>query len=334
MSDVWKNRAWRRFRRNRPAWWCVLGLIAAVGAMTLLLPFSWSWFNVQDVENAVRAEPTMSGASPFELYAPALRGNPLGSRLARAGPAMHRAAGWFGYDEVGRSLFYRTAFGWLVSLAIGAGAAGMSVTIGVLWGAASGMAGGRVDAVMMRTVDILYGLPYILFVMVLKVVLEPPLAHLLGGRTQIAGIVVLFLAIGAVSWLTMARVIRGQVLSLRQQPFVEAARAAGAGPVRILWRHLLPNLVGPIVVYATLIVPQAVLQESFLSFLGIGIQQPTPSLGRLAADGVQAVNTFVGFWWLIAFPCGILVATLLALNLVGDGLRDALDPTSEMSRPV
>ncbi len=326
------NRTWRRFRRNKPAWWCALGLAGGTAVMVLLLPFSASWYNVQDVENAVRAEPTLSGVSSYKLYDLSLHASPRASRLAGIAPTMHRAAGWFGYDDVGRSLFYRTAFGWLVSMAIGLGAAGISVTIGVLWGAASGMAGGRTDAVMMRTVDILYGLPYILFVMVLKVVLEPPLAHLLGGRTQIAGIVVLFLAIGAVSWLTMARVIRGQVLSLRRQPFIEAAKAAGVGPVRILWRHLVPNLVGPIVVYATLIVPQAVLQESFLSFLGIGIQQPTPSLGRLAADGVQAVNTFVGFWWLIAFPCGILVATLLALNLIGDGLRDALDPTAERSR--
>lgn len=129
----------------------------------------------------------------------------------------------------------------------------------------------------------------------------------------------------------MARVIRGQVLSLRERAFVEAARACGAGPLRVFVRHLLPNLVGPIVVYSTLVIPQAIMQESFLSFLGIGVQQPIPSLGRLAADGVEAVNTFVGFWWLIVFPCGILVLTLLALNFVGDGLRDALDPQSRAS---
>jgi ABC-type dipeptide/oligopeptide/nickel transport system permease subunit len=122
--------------------------------------------------------------------------------------------------------------------------------------------------------------------------------------------------------------VRGQVLSLKHQPFVEAARAAGAGPAHILCRHLLPNLVGPVITYATLVVPQAILQESFLSFLGIGVQPPTPSLGRLAADGVEAVNTFVGYWWLLLFPCGTLVVTLLSLNFLGDALRDVFDPKS------
>jgi ABC-type dipeptide/oligopeptide/nickel transport system permease subunit len=171
-------------------------------------------------------------------------------------------------------------------------------------------------------------------VILLKIALERPLVALLGGRSQLANVVILVVAIGAVSWLTMARVIRGQVLSLREQPFVEAARAIGAGRVRLLFRHLLPNLVGPIAVYATLVVPQAILQESFLSFLGIGVQQPVPSLGRLAADGVQAVNTFVGYWWLITFPCGLLVTTLLALNFIGDGLRDAFDPKSRAAQLV
>jgi ABC-type dipeptide/oligopeptide/nickel transport system permease subunit len=150
----------------------------------------------------------------------------------------------------------------------------------------------------------------------------------MGRNSRAAQIVILFLAIGSISWLTMARVVRGQVLSLRNRPFVEAARAIGARPARIVWRHLIPNTVGTVLVYATLIVPQAILQESFLSFLGIGIQQPMPSLGRLAADGVYAVNSFVSYWWLLVFPCGLLVSTLLALNLIGDGLRDAVDPKS------
>jgi len=139
-------------------------------------------------------------------------------------------------------------------------------------------------------------------------------------------VVILFVAIGSVSWLTMARVIRGQVLSLREMPFVEAAWAAGVGPMRILIRHLLPNLVGPIVVYATLTVPQAILQESFLSFLGIGVAPPIPTWGSLAAEGVAAINTVVSFWWMLLYPCLFLGLTLLALNFVGDGLRDAFDP--------
>ena len=178
-------------------------------------------------------------------------------------------------------------------------AASMAAVIGVGWGAVAALVGGRVDSVMMRFVDVLYSLPYILSVILLKIALHRPLAAMLGGQSKYADVVVLFVAIGGVSWLTMARVVRGQVLSLREQPFIEAARAAGAGHFYILRRHLLPNLVGPIVVYATLVIPQAVLQEAFLSFLGIGVQQPLPSLGRLAADGVEAVNTFVGFWWLL-----------------------------------
>lgn len=323
-----RGRAWKRFRRSRPATLCALFLVCLPLLLVALLPFSWSWFNVQDLEHAVRAEPTLSVIVPYEFYQRPLESNVLGSYVTHLGPAAHAATSWFGYDDVGRSLFFRVLLGWLVSLCIGLAAAVISVTVGVLWGAIAAMAGGRTDALMMRIVDILYGLPYILFVILLKVVLERPLVNLFGGRTQLANIVILFLAIGAVSWLTMARVIRGQVLSLREQPFMEAARACGAGPLRILCRHLLPNLIGPIVVYATLIVPQAILQESFLSFLGIGVQQPLPSLGRLAADGVQAVNSFVGYWWLITFPCVVLFLTLIAMNFVGDGLRDALDPAS------
>ncbi len=329
MNDQLSGRRWHRFRRNTPAVWCGAAVASTMLALVLLLPFSLSWYNVQDLEHAVRLPPSAAGEASYALYDRALKTHTAGSMVSFLGPTMHRAAGWFGYDGVGRSVFFRMALGSLISLCIGLGAAVIAVTIGVTWGAVAGMAGGRVDALMMRTVDILYGLPYILFVMLLKVVLERPLANALGGRTQLAGLVILFLAIGAVSWLTMARVIRGQVLSLRRQPFVEAARACGVGRFAILWRHLLPNLVGPIVVYAMLVVPQAILQESFLSFLGIGVQQPTPSLGRLAADGVQAINTFVSYWWLIAFPCAALVLLLIALNFLGDGLRDALDPRSD-----
>ncbi len=223
-------------------------------------------------------------------------------------------------------MLYRVLLGLLVSLGIGLAAAAVAVGVGTSWGAVAAFFGGRVDLAMMRVVDVLFGLPYILMVILFKIALTRPLAAMFGGHTRAADLIVLVLAIGSVSWLTMARVIRGQVLSLRGQPFAEAARAAGAGPFRILRCHILPNLISPIVVYATLVIPQAILQESFLSFLGIGVQQPTPSLGRLAADGVEAVNTFVAYWWLIGFPCGVLVLTLLALNFIGDGLRDAFDP--------
>ena len=295
------------------------GLLAAsVGT----LPQSRRWYNVQELDAAVRHPPSLRPIVSYEHY----EKNP---RFPTAARVAHLAISWFGHDDLGRSLFYRILPGFLVSLAIGLAAAAMAVAIGVTWGAAAALAGGRVDFIMMRFVDVLYGLPYILMVILLKVGLTRPLTILWGGHSRGTDLVILLLAIGGVSWLTMARVIRGQVLSLCSQPFVEAARACGAGALRIFRRHLLPNLVGPIAVYATLVIPQAMLQESFLSFLGIGIQQPTPSLGRLAADGVQAVNTFVGYWWLIVFPCAVLVLTLLALNFIGDALRDAYDPKSK-----
>ncbi|MDH3584289.1 MAG: ABC transporter permease, partial [Phycisphaerae bacterium] len=207
----------------------------------------------------------------------------------------------------------------------GLAAAAIAVCIGTTWGMVSGYAGGRVDAVMMRIVDVLYGLPYILLVVLLSVALEPAMVKAL-GQPLLANIVTLLIAIGAVSWLTLARVVRGQVLSIKAQPFVEAARATGLPPARILLRHILPNLIGPIIVYTTLTVPQAILQESFLSFLGIGVQAPLPSWGNLAADGLSELNTVKSHPWLLAFPCTLLGVTLLALNFMGDGLRDYYDP--------
>lgn len=294
----------------------VLSLLVIISAITL--PYSLRWYNVQELDQAVRQPPTFTPFIPFTHFHAGSSG--ALSRLA------HSATSWLGHDDLGRSLLFRLLPGFLVSLGIGGAAAMMAVVIGVLWGATAGLIGGRTDHFMMRIVDVLYGLPYVLMVILLKVALTKPLTPLLGGYTRAADLVVLLLAIGGVSWLTMSRVIRGQVLSLKTMSFVEAARAAGASRRRILFKHLLPNLVGPMTVYATLAVPQAILQESFLSFLGIGVQAPTPSLGRLAADGVHAVNTFVGFWWLLVFPCGLLVLTLLALNFIGDGLRDRLDP--------
>ena len=304
-------------------------MLTAVAVSAVSLPLSLRWYNVQELDAAVRHAPALRPVVPmaqFEIM--------TASDASAAGPpgllatVAHGASSWLGHDDLGRSLLFRLLPGFLVSLAIGLAAALVAVVLGTGWGAIAALAGGRLDMVMMRIVDVLYGLPYILSVILLKIALTGPLAALFGGRTQVADIVILFVAIGGVSWLTMARVIRGQVLSLRERPFIEAARVAGAGPWYILRRHLVPNLIGPIVTYAALVIPQAILQESFLSFLGIGVQQPTPSLGRLAADGVDAVNTFVGFWWLIVFPCATLVLTLLALNFIGDGLRDRYDPQS------
>jgi oligopeptide transport system permease protein len=238
----------------------------------------------------------------------------------------------FGTDNLGRSLLARCLLGGLASLAIGVAAALISVCLGVTVGLLAGYLGGWVDALLMRTVDILYGLPYILLVILFKIAFEPQLEKLFNSRTA-ANFVVLFVAIGAVSWLTMARVVRGQVLALRAQPFIEAAYAAGLTRWRIFTRHLLPNILGPIIVYTSLVVPQAILQESFLSFLGIGIQAPTPTWGALASEGLfMALNPLNSRWWLLAFPCALLGITLLSLNFLGDGLRDVFDPRSDQGK--
>jgi ABC-type dipeptide/oligopeptide/nickel transport system permease subunit len=234
---------------------------------------------------------------------------------------------WFGTDALGRSLAVRTLYGGTTSLLLGICAAGISVIIGVAWGTVAAYVGGRVDNVMMRIVDVFYSLPYILLVMLFTLAVRPILADYVS--IQWATFIVLVLAIGGVSWLTMARVIRGQVLSLREQPFVEAARASGLRWHQIIARHILPNLVGPMMVYATLTVPQAILQESFLSFLGIGVQDPQATWGSLAARAIESINTVRIDWWIVFFPCAALALTLLSLNFVGDGLRDAFDPKSK-----
>jgi len=310
-------------------------LLATLVLVALLaLPFAVDWYNVQSLTTAIRHAPAAEPVVPLAAF------TTDGASSAEPGDAggpvklAYGLSSLFGHDDLGRSLFYRVWLGFLVSLGIGLCAAVVAVVIGTLWGATAGLTGGRTDRVMMRVVDVLYGLPYILMVILLKIGLTEPLTALLGGATKAADLIILFVAIGGVSWLTMARVVRGQVLSLKQQPYVEAARATGASAAYIMRRHLLPNLVGPILTYATLVIPQAILQESFLSFLGIGVQAPTPSLGRLAADGIEAVNTFVDYWWLIVFPCAILVLALLALNFIGDGLRDAFDPKSTQATLV
>ena len=250
---------------------------------------------------------------------------------------------FFGSDNLGRSIFSRCLLGGVISLAVGIAAATISVVLGVTVGLLAGYRGGWVDSSLMRFVDILYGLPYILLVILFRIAFEKPLIEfftfiqeLLGisfSAAQIGNLVVLFFAIGLVSWLTMARVVRGQVLSIRSQPFIEAARAAGLPETRIFLRHILPNLVGPILVYTTLTIPQAILQESFLSFLGVGVSPPLPTWGSLAADALgPALNPINSLWWMLLFPCIFLVVTLLALNFLGDGLRDVFDPRRDQAK--
>ena len=323
------RRSWQRFRNVPCALPCLIALLVTVLSAVALSPFAAAWYDVQS-RSHVRHSPTLEPARDT-VFQSRLNENLSARPIQQLMPAARRTVGLFGYDDLGRSIFLRTVMGWLISMGIGLSAAVTAVVVGVTWGATAAWFGSKTDALMMRIVDIFYGLPYVLLVIVLKVVFENRLQRVLGARSAMAGVVVLLLAVGLVSWLTMARVVRGQVLSLKHRAFVEAARAAGASTPRIIIRHLLPNLIGPVIVYALLIVPQAILQESFLSFLGIGVQPPLPSLGNLVADGVDAVNGFVSFWWILVFPCAALVLTLLLLTLVGDGLRDALDPQSKGS---
>jgi oligopeptide transport system permease protein len=215
-----------------------------------------------------------------------------------------------GTDSLGRDLLARLLMGLRVSLAIGLVATFVSLVIGVAWGAVAGFVGGQLDELMMRFVDVLYSLPFIFFVILLMV-------------TFGSNIILIFVAIGAVEWLTMSRIVRGQTLTLKHKEFVEAARAAGLAQGAIIARHIVPNLLGPVVVYVTLTIPAVILAESFLSFLGLGVQPPMASLGTLIANGAQDMELAP---WLLIFPSLVMVVTLMSFNFIGDGLRDAIDP--------
>ena len=290
------RRAWRRFRGNKPAVigaWVLLALLVFVVVYPLLSKY--------------RPE----GISDTQFSPPSRE---------------H----WLGTDVHGRDLLVRLCYGAQISLMVGVVGAGVCLVIGVLWGTIAGTAGGRVDGAMMRIVDILYSMPSIIFAIVLMATLEPVLRRWLAaigieraGRD--ARLLVLFLALGGVSWLTMARIVRGQVLSLRTRPFVEASQVLGAGPFAIMRRHIIPNVLGVVIVYLTLSVPAIILYESFLSFLGLGIQPPMASWGSLISEGAEQMNPIRIYWWLLVFPGGALVTALLAFNFVGDGLRDAWD---------
>lgn len=303
------QRAWRRFRKNWPAV-ISLSFLCVLGVFVLL----WPLFS----------KPAFAGFLPKGMAHSAV----AGSDDQFAKPS---AEHWFGTDIHGRDQLARIMSGASISILVGLVGALVSLVIGVLWGAIAGYVGGWWDGSMMRFVDILYALPSIVFVIVLITTLETLVK---GWFTKVFGadmaqysrMIFLFVGIGAVSWLTMARIVRGQVLSLKNRQFVDASRSLGAGPSRILFRHILPNVLGIIIVYITLTVPSVILYESFLSYLGLGIQPPFASWGSLIAEGAGQLNPVRVYWWLIVFPAVTLVTTLLALNFFGDGLRDAFDP--------
>jgi len=267
-----------------------------------------AWHRLQKNRLAVASAAFLALLGAACLLLPALLGLSYSSQdLA---PYLPPGAGhWFGTDRLGHDVFARVLYGCRISLGVGLAATLVSLTIGVTWGAVAGYAGRTADTVMMRFVDIVYALPFTIFVILLMVFF---------GRH----IVLLFVAIGAVEWLTMARIVRGQVLSLKRMEFIEAAHALGFSTPRILFRHVVPNLLGPVIVYTTLTIPSVMLLEAFLSFLGLGVQPPMSSLGTLIFDGQLEMESHP---WLLILPGAIFSLTLFALNFLGDGLRDALD---------
>lgn len=296
-TSLWRD-AWRRLLKNKLA---VFGLVVVI------------LITLASITGPTIIKRTF-GFTPDYI--------PTGDmKLVRSFPPFKGPDGEFswkhpmGTDNAGRDQLARVLQGGQISLFVGIIATLVSLIIGVSYGAISGYVGGRVDNLMMRIVDVLYSLPYVILVIVLL--------SMFRSQTPRGQLILLFIALGSVSWLTMARIVRGQVLSLKNQEFVLAARATGVSAPRIIFRHLVPNTLGPVIVYATLTIPQIMLTEAFLSFLGLGVQAPLASWGSLAADGIQNIAIFP---WQLIFPGVTMALTLFSLNFLGDGLRDALDP--------
>lgn len=321
------QRRWSRF-----GWW-TLAVVAA--ACILSSPWTFGRVRIGSAEEPryAAANLNLNQLPPAWMALAPEEADRIESAIAAGDYVPGR---WLGTDGLGRDVLARVLAGGLFSLLVGFSAAAVAVVIGTAWGAAAGFAGGRVDAVLMRIVDVLYGLPSILLVVLLAIAVEGLVGRagdrMSPGASQAVGLAVLLVAIGGTSWQTMSRVVRGQVLSLRAQPFMESCRAVGVPASRQFLVHVLPNLVGTIAVYATLAVPAAILSESFLSFLGIGVREPLPSWGNLASAGLSEVNLVKSRWWLLAAPCALIAVTLVSLNFIGDSLRARFDPTASRAR--
>ncbi len=296
--SLWRD-AWHRLRKNK--------LALAGAAILLVLALA-------------------CGLAPF--FAQSYFENNLDNAYAPPG-----AAHWFGTDQLGRDLLARVLYGGRISIMVGLVASFVALAIGVTYGAIAGYFGGKADMIMMRIVDILYALPFTIFVILLMVFLKDPMMavddwlgrHGLRQAQGVGKILLLFATIGAVEWLTMARIVRAQIMSVKKMEFIEAARTLGYSRTRIIFRHMVPNILGPVIVYTTLTIPSVMLLEAFLSFLGLGVDDPMSSWGKLIKDGADKMEEY---WWLLVFPGAVFSLTLFSLNFLGDGLRDALDVRS------